>query len=115
MLNPKTNSLLLHIDFEYFDLEGVAFHIIVDDVFSTGLNVEAVIDRLQSRLKRNMPADVRVAIPYYKPASRKTARVPDYYLYECNEWQVLPYELDGLTEVELAMHKPAAARLIKPT
>ena len=89
--------------------------LIVDDVFSTGLNVKAVIDRLNTRLKRNMPADVRIATPYYKPANRKTTRIPDYYLYRCNEWLVLPYELDGLTEAELVEHKPEAARLIKPT
>ena len=89
--------------------------LIVDDVFSTGLNVAAVVDRLHARLKRNMPVDVRIATPYYKPANRKTTRTPDYYLYECHEWLVLPYELDGLTEAELATYKPAAARLIKPT
>jgi len=89
--------------------------LIVDDVFSTGFNVQAVIDRLRTRLKRNMPADVRIATPYYKSPNRKTARVPDYYLCECNEWQVLPYELDGLTEAELTRHKPAAARHIRPT
>ena len=88
--------------------------LIVDDVFSTGLNVEAVINRLEDRLKRNMPADVRVAIPYYKPANRRTARVPDYYLLEYDEWLVLPYELEGLNQVELTKHKPAAARIIKP-
>ena len=89
--------------------------LIVDDVFSTGFNVQAVIDRLRTRLKRNMPADVRIATPYYKSPNRKTARVPDYYLCECNEWQVLPYELDGLTEAELTRHKPVAARHIRPT
>ena len=89
--------------------------LIVDDVFSTGLNVKAVIDRLNTRLKRNMPADLRIATPYYKPANRKTTRIPDYYLYRCNDWLVLPYELDGLTEAELVEHKPEAARLIKPT
>ena len=89
--------------------------LIVDDVFSTGLNVKAVIDRLNTRLKRNMPADLRIATPYYKPANRKTTRIPDYYLYRCDEWLVLPYELDGLTEAELVEHKPEAARLIKPT
>ena len=89
--------------------------LIVDDVFSTGFNVQAVIDRLRTRLKRNMPADVRIATPYYKSPNRKTARVPDYYLCECNEWQVLPYELDGLTEAELTTHKPVAARHIRPT
>ncbi len=89
--------------------------LIVDDVFSTGQHVEAVIGRLETRLKRNMPTDVRVATPYYKAANRRTTRVPDYFLHECNEWLVLPYELDGLTKAELSKHKPAAAQIIKPS
>lgn len=88
--------------------------LIVDDVFSTGLNVEAVIERLETRLKRNMPTDVRVATLFYKPGNRKTERCPDYYLRTSDEWLVLPYELDGLSHKELAEHKPEAARLIMP-
>ena len=42
--------------------------LIVDDVYSTGLNVGAVIDRLASRMRRNLPHDVRIAVPWYKPA-----------------------------------------------
>ena len=38
--------------------------LIVDDLFSSGLNVKAVITRLSKRLKRNMPAEVRVAVPW---------------------------------------------------
>ena len=52
--------------------------LIVDDVYSTGLNVKAVIDRLATRTRRNMPHDVRVAVPWYKPARNRTGRVPDY-------------------------------------
>ena len=46
--------------------------LIVDDVYSTGLNVAAVLTRLKDRLKRNMPEDVRIAVPWYKPARNQT-------------------------------------------
>ena len=50
--------------------------LIVDDVYSTGLNVKAVIDRLERRTRRNMPHDVRIAAPWYKPARNRTGRNP---------------------------------------
>lgn len=80
--------------------------LIVDDVFSSGLNVKAAIDRLAYRTKRNMPRDVRVAVPWYKPSQNRTDRVPDYYLHETADWLVLPWELDGLTRDEIYEHKP---------
>ena len=78
---------------------------IVDDVYSSGLNVKAVLERLRQRLKRNMPDDVRVAVPWYKPSRNQTGRVPDYYLHETEDWLVLPYEITGLTRAEIASHK----------
>ncbi len=80
--------------------------LIIDDVYSSGLSVQAVISRLQQKLRLNMPEDVRVAVPWYKPAKNKTDRVPDYYVYETDDWLVLPYELNGLSEQEIAEHKP---------
>ncbi|MCZ6507146.1 MAG: phosphoribosyltransferase family protein [Acidobacteria bacterium] len=80
--------------------------LIVDDVYNSGLNVNRVIDRLSYRTKRNMPRDVRVAVPWYKPSNNRTQRVPDYYLHETDEWLVLPWELNGLTEEEIYRHKP---------
>ncbi len=79
--------------------------LIVDDVFSSGLNVKAVIDRLSHRTKRNMPEDVRVAVPWYKPANNRTGRAPDFYLHETDDWLVLPWELNGLTREEIYRHK----------
>jgi len=86
--------------------------LIVDDVYSTGLNVGAVIDRLSLRIKRNMPRDVRVAVPWYKPAENRTGRVPDYFLHETDRWLVLPYEMTGLSRDEIAEHKPFLAPII---
>ena len=87
--------------------------LIVDDVFSTGLNVEAVIQRLRGRLKRNMPDDTRVATLYYKPGSRRIDRDPDYFLHETDNWLVLPYELSGLSNDEIRQHKPVAWELLQ--
>ncbi len=86
--------------------------LIVDDVFSTGLNVQAVLTRLRQRLKRNMPADTRVASLWYKPGHRRTEGKPDFYLHETEDWLVLPYELCGLSESELRSHKDWAFRIL---
>ncbi len=85
--------------------------LIIDDVYSSGLNVQAVIQRLQKKCRKNMPSDVRVAVPWVKPVRNKTNRVPDYFLYETEQWLVLPYELNGLTEQEIAENKPMVKQL----
>ena len=87
--------------------------LIVDDVFSSGYNVEAVIKRLERQCRNNMPGEVRVAVPYYKPQSNLSGRKPDFYLHETDAWLVLPYELQGLTSEEIATHKPEVAALLK--
>jgi uncharacterized protein len=79
--------------------------LIVDDVYSTGLNVNAVIERLRQKMRRNMPREVRIAVPWYKPANNRSGRTPDYYLHETDQWLVLPYELNGLTIDEIYRHK----------
>jgi uncharacterized protein len=79
--------------------------LIVDDVYSTGLNVNAVIERLRQKMRRNMPREVRIAVPWYKPANNRSGRAPDYYLHETDQWLVLPYELNGLTIDEIYRHK----------
>lgn len=79
--------------------------LIVDDVYSSGLNVNAVLNRLKDKMRRNMPRDVRIAVPWYKPGNNRTGRVPDYYLHETDQWLVLPYELNGLTVEEIYRYK----------
>ncbi len=86
--------------------------LIVDDVFSTGLSMQAVIERLEEKTRKNMPQQVRIATPWYKPEKNRTYRKPDYYLHETEDWLVFPYELDGLSMDELKQHKPAVLELI---
>lgn len=80
--------------------------LIVDDVYGTGRNIGAVIRRLEAKMKRNMPHDVRIAAPFYRSKQNKTGRVPDYYLHDTDKWLVLPYELTGLTRREISKNKP---------
>lgn len=80
--------------------------LIVDDVFSSGLTASAVLSRLQKRLKSNMPEQVRIAVPWYKPAYNRTEIKPDFYLHTSDQWLVMPYELSGLTRDEISQNKP---------
>jgi hypoxanthine phosphoribosyltransferase len=85
--------------------------LIVDDVYSTGSNVNAVIDQLTERLRRNLPKDIRVATVWYRPKD-KTLRTPDYFVHETRDWLVLPYELSGMSLQELREHRPELLSII---
>ena len=79
--------------------------LLVDDVFDTGHSVDTVIAELQN-LYRNGAPECRVATPYFKPNNNETSRVPDYMLYETDDWLVFPHELIGLGDDEIADEKP---------
>jgi len=88
--------------------------LIVDDVFSTGHNIKAVIDRLSSKLKRNMPSQVKVATLWERPSFNQTNIKPDFCLHQTDDWLVFPYELTGLSLEEIQQHKSFVAPLLKP-
>jgi uncharacterized protein len=80
--------------------------LIVDDVYDTGRSIEAIIASLQQATRLNMPDDVRVAVPYYKPARNQTPRVPDYFLHETDQWLKFPHSLEGLSLDEVEQNRP---------
>lgn len=80
--------------------------LIVDDVFDTGLSVEAILHTLSRKARRNTPEDIRIATPWFKPGNNQTSLKPDYYLHETDQWLVFPHELEGLTREEIRLHKP---------
>jgi hypoxanthine phosphoribosyltransferase len=80
--------------------------LIVDDVYSTGRNVHAVIERLQHKNKLNMASEVRIAAPYYRAIPGNPRPAPDFFLHQTSDWLVLPYELTGISRAELEAHKP---------
>jgi hypoxanthine phosphoribosyltransferase len=81
--------------------------LIVDDVFDTGKSIEAVIEHLQVKARLNAPDDIRIAVPYYKPARNLTNRQPDYFLHETDQWLKFPHSLEGLTIQVMKDHRPA--------
>jgi hypoxanthine phosphoribosyltransferase len=85
--------------------------LIVDDAYSTGSSVNAVIEQLRRKARRNLPHDIRIATVWYRPTER-TIRPPDYYVHETGDWLILPYELTGLTIDELRAHKAEIAPVI---
>lgn len=78
--------------------------LLVDDVYDTGLSIQAVFEALKGRLGDKMPTDIRVATVYFKPKRNKTTRVPEYFVVESDEWIVFPHELEGLTLPEIEQH-----------
>jgi len=90
-------------------LENLNAHdslLLVDDVFSTGKSMEAVIRRLNRHLKRNMPRQVGIAVLWQRPSFRETELEPDFVLHKTEDWLVFPYEISGLTLEEIRTHKP---------
>jgi len=79
--------------------------LIVDDVFDSGRSIAALIAQMKKLTRNNMPKDVRIACPWYKPTNAKVDLVPDYYVHESTEWLVFPHELSGLTPDEIAHGK----------
>ena len=87
--------------------------LIVDDVFDSGRSIQAVIDELSEKTRKNMPEVLKVACPWYKPNNNKTDIVPDFYLHETDAWLVFPHELVGLSLEEIKQGKPEMQEVLK--
>lgn len=109
----KADSIRVH-GLQYL-LENLCSHhsmLIVDDVYSTGSSVSAVLEQLARKTRRNLPHDIRIATVWYRP-SETTLRVPEYYVHETTDWLVLPYELSGFSINELTENRPEMTALLK--
>ena len=80
--------------------------LIVDDVWDTGLTIEAVIKELSRRARLNTPKEIRIAVPYFKPERNKTNLTPDFYVHEVDSWLKFPHSLEGLSIEEVQSHRP---------
>ena len=109
----KADAIRVH-GMQYL-LENLCSHhsmLIVDDVYSTGSSVTAVIDQLARKTRRNLPHDIRIASVYFRPTER-TLRTPDYFVHETSDWLVLPYELTGMTVDEINEHRPELRAIVE--
>lgn len=78
--------------------------LLVDDVHDSGQSIARVADELVLACGVHMP-ELRVAVPWFKPAHNTTNRIPDYYLHETADWLVFPHELCDLADEEV-LRKP---------
>ncbi|MCK5819076.1 MAG: hypoxanthine phosphoribosyltransferase [Psychromonas sp.] len=79
--------------------------LIVDDVFDSGSSVQALIKELRKQMRLNMPEDIRIATPYYKPKNNTVSITPDYYIHQTDHWLVFPHEISCLTIDEIKSNK----------
>lgn len=108
----KADAIRVH-GLQYL-LENLCSHhsmLIVDDVYSTGSSVRAVIEQLTAKTRRNLPHDIRIASVWFRPTD-KTLRTPDYFVHETRDWLVLPYELTGFSLDELRENRPEIRDII---
>jgi hypoxanthine phosphoribosyltransferase len=86
--------------------------LLVDDVYDSGRSVQAVINALKDKSRRNTPKDIRIATPWYKPENNETNQEPNYYLHSTAKWLVFPHELEDLQEKEIFENKPGVKELL---
>jgi hypothetical protein len=108
----KSESIRVH-GLQYLLENLCAEHslLIVDDVYSSGSSVNAVIEQLKRKTRRNLPHDIRIASVWYRPTAR-TVRPPEYFVHETSDWLVLPYELSGNSIEELREQRPELGSII---
>ena len=108
----KADSIRVHgLQYLLENLSAQHSLLIVDDVYSTGSSVNAVIKQLARKTRRNLPHDIRVGTVWYRP-TEKTLRTPEYFVHETSDWLVLPYELSGFSVDELRANRPEMSGLI---
>jgi len=78
--------------------------LLIDDVFDRGLTMNAIREKLEFKMRRNLPT-IKIGTVYYKPTRNETKIIPDFYIHEIDKWLVFPHELDGLTLEEIRKGK----------
>jgi hypoxanthine phosphoribosyltransferase len=106
-IDQQSRTVRVHaIDFLVSQLTYEDRLLLIDDVFDSGRSLEAVVDELARRCKRNLPEQIRIATVYYKPARNRSRLKPDYFVRTTDQWLVFPHELRGLTREEILANKP---------
>lgn len=114
-IDQQSKTVKVHaIDYLVSRLTAEDELLIVDDVFDSGRSLEAVIEELERRCRRNLPQKIRIATVYYKPERRRTELTPDYFVHATEHWLVFPHEIQGLTREEILANKPVAANFFAP-
>mgnify|MGYP001182814153 FL=1 len=105
-IDNQSKEVRVHgIDYLISNMNAEDKLLIVDDVFDSGRSIKAILDTLREKSRKNIPHDIRMAMPWYKPERNIIGIEPDYYIHETDDWLVFPHEMDGLTEQEIFTNK----------
>ncbi|MET0279615.1 MAG: phosphoribosyltransferase family protein [Steroidobacteraceae bacterium] len=114
-IDQQSAQVRVHaIDYLVSRLTAEDHLLLIDDIFDSGRSIEAVLDVLKRRCRRNMPENVRIATVYSKPKRNKTQLKPDYCIRETDEWLVFPHEIKGLSHAEILANKPVDEGFFTP-
>ena len=112
-IDQRDKTVRVHgLDYIIDNVDAEDDVLLVDDVFDSGRSVQAIFDTLRGKCRRNMPQNMKVATPWYKPEKNVTDLAPDYYLHETDAWLVFPHELAGLTQREIIDNKGELAQTL---
>jgi hypoxanthine phosphoribosyltransferase len=115
-IDQQSKTVRVHaVDYLVSRLEAEDQLLLIDDVFDSGRSLEALVNELRRRCRRNMPEQLRIATVYYKPTRNKTSLRPDYFIRETDQWLVFPHEVQGLTRAEILANKPVGEDFFLPT
>jgi uncharacterized protein len=83
--------------------------LIVDDVWATGASIDAVKRSIAAMSRGNRAPAIAVATIWYRPSAAHSQlhsqAGPDHFLYQTDDWLVMPCEIAGLTMQEIAAQK----------
>ena len=105
-IDNQSKEVRVHgIDYLISNMNAEDKLLVVDVVFDSGRSIKAILDTLNEKARKNIPHDVRMAMPWYKPERNIIGIEPDYFIHETDDWLVFPHEMDGLTEKEIFTNK----------
>lgn len=113
-IDGRSKNVLIHgMDYLIKNITHQDKLLLVDDVYDTGRTIQAIIENLKLKCRQNTPEDIRVAVPYFKPSRNQTGIDPEYYLHKTEAWLKYPHSIEGLTQDEIALHRPELYDIIK--
>ncbi len=105
-IDQQSKEIRVHgLDYIVNNVEADQELLIVDDVFDSGRSIQAIINEIKRKSRRNTPNTIKVACPWYKPSRNVTDMEPDFYIHATDSWLVFPHELRGLTPDEILAGK----------
>lgn len=112
-INNQKDQVQVHgLDYLIRNINAEDKLLLVDDVFDSGRSIQAIIETLREKSRKNTPDDIRIAVPWYKPDNNKTDITPEYFIHQTNDWLIFPHEMDGLSQEEIFANKPGLKAIL---